>query len=718
MQARILIVDDRSTNLRIYEQFVKMMGDGYVAICFDDPSNALLWLEGNEADLLIIDYRMPGMNGAEFIKKIRSRAIGNNMPAIMITAHQDREYRLAALDAGATDFLQSPVSHTEFSQRAKTLLNQYRKKADLAEKVSFNQSDGQCLKDNNNNILYGTSIFEQVIDTIPIIICATGSDEKILFMNNYQAAMLGNNQNNIIGKNINDLLETDTAIRNARRDKVIIKTAKSIPHYEESFISDGIELIFHCNKAPLLNKEGETIGVLTTGVDITARKYAEQHRAHLALHDILTGLPNRALLAERISNTVEECTNSDETAALLLIDLDRFKVINDTKGHQTGDILLREVAERINNILRPDDFAARIGGDEFAIILRNINNAEQVNSICKKLLNSINEPYSISGISQLVGASIGIALIPDDANDPDELLRLSDLAMYDAKASGRNRTCFFSPELNNIAQANAALEIELRKALDNDEFILEYQPIVNASNGEYEGGEALVRWQHPQRGYLLPAEFLGVANDCGLIDDIGLYVLEAACKQIKKMSMMKTKVPKIAVNISPRQFSNCNVNDIIRNLIKQYQIDPQKLTIEITEELLLDQHDGILDILTDIRSQGIGIAIDDFGTGYSSLQYLRDLPATCLKIDRAFISRIEQSAEDRAIIGTITHLAHALSMQVIAEGVETHNQYDLLRAAGVDSIQGYLMGQPMDAETFENIFVSEKKFLNGSNHEI
>lgn len=708
MQARILIVDDRSTNLRIYEQFVKMMGSDYVATCFDSPSKALHWLEKNHADLLIIDYRMPEMNGADFIRQIRSKAIDSDIPAIMITAHQDREYRLAALDAGATDFLQSPVSHTEFSQRAKTLLAQYRRKNELSYQT-LNQQAG--VHNHANDVIQGTSILEQVIDSIPIIICATGIDDKILFMNNYQAAMLGDNQDNFIGRNINEFLADDTAVRNARRDKIILKTSQAIPHFEETFHSDDIEMIFHCNKAPLLNKEGETIGVLSTGVDITARKFAEQHRAHLALHDILTGLPNRALLAERIKSTVEECTNGHETAALLLLDLDRFKIINDTKGHQIGDILLREVAERINNILQPDDFAARIGGDEFAIILRNVKSAEQVNSRCKQLIRSINEPYSIAGISQVVGASIGISLIPTDANDPDELLRLSDLAMYDAKASGRNRTCFFSPELNNIAQANATLEIELRKALIDGEFILEYQPIVNASNEEYIGGEALVRWMHPKHGYLLPADFLGVANDCGLIDDIGLYVIEAACKQIQKMSGLNIDAPKIAVNISPRQFNNCNVYEIIKNLTEKYAIDASKLTIEITEELLLDQNNDILQTLRSIRELGVGIAIDDFGTGYSSLQYLRDLPATCLKIDRAFISRLEESAADRAIISTITHLAHAFSMQVVAEGVETQNQYDLIRAAGVDSIQGYLLGEPMKVADFEQIFIEKQKYV-------
>ncbi len=708
MQARILIVDDRSTNLRIYEQFVKMMGPDYVAKCFDNPSRALSWLDENHADLLIIDYRMPEINGADFIRKIRSKAIDSDIPAIMITAHQDREYRLAALDAGATDFLQSPVSHTEFSQRAKTLLAQYRRKNELSCQT-LNQQAGT--NNHSNDIIQGTSILEQVIDSIPIIICATGIDNKILFMNNYQAAMLGDEQEYFIGRNINDFFAEDTAVRNARRDQIILKTSQAIPHFEETFHSDDIEMIFHCNKAPLLNKEGETIGVLSTGVDITARKYAEQHRAHLALHDILTGLPNRALLAERIKSSVEECTKADETAALLLLDLDRFKIINDTKGHQTGDILLREVAERINNILQPDDFAARIGGDEFAIILRNVKSAEQINSRCKQLIRSINEPYSIAGISQVVGASIGIALIPTDANDPDELLRLADLAMYDAKANGRNRSCFFSPELNNIAQANATLEIELRKALVEGEFTLEYQPIVNASDGAYVGGEALVRWNHPKQGYLLPIDFLGVANDCGLIDDIGLYVIEAACKQIQKMSAMNIYTPQIAVNISPRQFNNCDVYDIIKNLTEKYAIDASKLTIEITEELLLDQNNDILRTLSNIRDLGVGIAIDDFGTGYSSLQYLRDLPATCLKIDRAFISRIEASAADRAIISTITHLAHAFSMRVVAEGVETQNQYDLLKAAGVDSIQGYLMGQPMKVSDFENIFIEKQKYV-------
>jgi diguanylate cyclase (GGDEF)-like protein/PAS domain S-box-containing protein len=711
MQARIVIVDDRSTNLRVYAQYVAMMGPDFSAKCFHSAIEALKWLETETADLLIVDYRMPEMNGAAFISKIRERTVGAHIPAIIITARQDRECRISALDAGATDFLQSPVSHIEFRDRALLLLGQHQKQQELKQSLATPHKGIDDDSEESN----GKSMLEQIIDTTPILINATDRNGKFLFLNSYQAALFGREPEELVGHSISELLADDLVQRERRRNNVVLETGVSIPNYEEKFVSEGIELIFHCNKSPLLNKDGQTIGILTTGLDITARKFAEEHRTHLALHDMLTGLPNRTLLADRMRNTIEQCGISGKGAALLLLDLDRFKVINDTRGHQAGDVLLRQVAERLGTALDSRAFAARIGGDEFAIILTDLQSQEEVVASCQKLLARIGEPYSIGGVEQLIGASIGIALIPEDGDSADELLRLADLAMYEAKSSGRNTFCFFSPQMNQIAQLNAGVESDLREALVSDQLFLEYQPIVDIATGAYVGLEALLRWQHPVRGRLVPADFIRVANDSGLIGRIGQWVIARACAEIADFNRDGITLPPIAVNVSPKQFQYGDICSEILEQINRYSIAPGKLAVEITEELLLDHNQDVHRQLAQLRDGGVGISIDDFGTGYSSLQYLRDLPATRLKIDQTFIARIETSPADRAIISTIAHLAHALDMRVVAEGVESAGQFALLRASGCDEVQGYLLGRPLTVSDLRALFIEpEPRFEIGN----
>ena len=337
-------------------------------------------------------------------------------------------------------------------------------------------------------------------------------------------------------------------------------------------------------------------------------------------------------------------------------------------------------------------------------MLQNLDDNSNVSTICTRLLAKIGEPYTIGGVEQLIGASIGVALIPEDGTSPDELLRLADLAMYEAKSSGRNCFCFFSPQMNHIAQMNAGIEADLRDALNGDQLFIEYQPIVDANNGNYVGLEALVRWNHPARGRLVPADFIKVANDSGLIGRIGAWVVEAVCKQIADCMKQGIDLPAIAVNVSPKQFQYAAMCSEILDLVAKYAVPKGKLAIEITEELLIDNSQKVYGQLATLRESGIQISIDDFGTGYSSLQYLRDLPATRLKIDQTFISRIETSATDRAIISTIAHLAHALDMRVVAEGVETEAQFALLRASGCDEVQGFLTGRPLSVVDLHKLF--------------
>jgi diguanylate cyclase (GGDEF)-like protein/PAS domain S-box-containing protein len=700
MHACIVIVDDRATNLRIYSQYVAMMGPAFHPKCFQSALEALDWLKTNSADLLIVDFRMPEMTGADFIRKLRERSEGLSIPAIIVTARQDRECRIAALDAGATDFLQSPVTDVEFRQRAMILLSQHQKRLEL--ETSRNRQLAETASD--DPVGSSASMLEQIIDTAPVLINATDRDGKLLFMNSYQAAMLGSGSDKMVGRSIGEIFETALAERELRRNQSIIDTGKPITNFEETYSSEGIQLTFHCSKSALKNKDGQIIGVLTSAVDITARKFAEEHRTHLALHDMLTGLPNRTLLAEKIRMTIEECETEKKTAALLLVDLDRFKVINDTRGHQAGDILLRQVAERLISSLRPNDVAARIGGDEFAIILKNVADVNYVNDECLRLLGSIGKVYSIGGSQQLIGASIGVAMVPENGASADELLRLADLAMYEAKARGRNCHCFYSQDLNHIAQLNAGIEADLRIAIEENQLFLEYQPIIDAATSAYCGLEALVRWQHPVRGRLMPNDFIRVANDSGLIDKVGAWVVRTVCRQIQEFDSKGLAIPHIGVNVSPRQFQSPQLSDGILASLKHYGIKPGQFSVEITEELLLDQNPQLQQQLMNLVSHGVEISIDDFGTGYSSLQYLRDLPANRLKIDQTFVARIEHSAADRAIISTIGHLAHALGMRVVAEGVENEAQCALLKAAGCDELQGYLFGRPLSVEQLTALF--------------
>jgi PAS domain S-box-containing protein len=315
MQARIVIVDDRSTNLRVYAQYVAMLGPEFSAKCFHSAIDALKWLETETADLLVVDYRMPEMNGAEFISKIRSRTVGAHIPAIIITARQDRECRIIALDAGATDFLQTPVTHIEFRDRALLLIHQHRRQRELNRLLETNRASD----DHDDDEKSGKSMLEQIIDTTPILINATDRNGKFLFLNSYQAALFEREPEELVGKSISDIMEPDLVAREMRRNNIILDSGVTIPNFEEKFVSKGVELIFHCNKSSLLNKDNQAIGILTTGLDITARKFAEQHRTHLALHDILTGLPNRTLLAQWMRTAIDDSNSSKRGAALLLL---------------------------------------------------------------------------------------------------------------------------------------------------------------------------------------------------------------------------------------------------------------------------------------------------------------------------------------------------------------------------------------------------------------
>lgn len=429
--------------------------------------------------------------------------------------------------------------------------------------------------------------------------------------------------------------------------------------------------------------------------DITNRKQAEQHIHYLATHDALTGLPNRLLLMDRISQAIARDRRNQATAAVLFIDLDQFKIINDSLGHDMGDLLLREVAIRLRSCIREEDTLVRQGGDEFIILLPSIVDALDAGITAKKILSVLTSAFLIEGKELYIGASIGIATFPDDSQNMEELLKNSDIAMYHAKESGRNNYQFFSPQMNQLITEKQLLATDLRHILERNELQLHFQPIAETRTDKLAGMEVLLRWRHPDRGFVPPSTFIPLMEENGLIIPIGEWILKSACRQIKTWREQGYQVPYLTVNLSLRQFRDKSLVNTITRILGETGVESRFLKLEITESMLMHDVNEIVDILTRLNGTGIEISIDDFGVGYSSLAYLKCFPISMLKIDKSFVRDVVTDANDRAIIKAIIAMAQSLKMSVIAEGVETNAQLDFLKQQGCDYYQGYLYSKPL-----------------------
>ena len=444
--------------------------------------------------------------------------------------------------------------------------------------------------------------------------------------------------------------------------------------------------------------DGKPLRVIGTYIDISARKEAEQRIIHLASHDSLTGLPNRDLLQDRVQQAIIQAQRVNNPAALLFIDLDYFKTINDSLGHDAGDLLLKEVAKRLVSSVRSEDTVARQGGDEFIVLLPSMSNAQDAGILAQKLLADLMLPYQIRGKELHISASIGIAVFPDDGVDVDSLLKNSDIAMYHAKAAGRNNYQFFTPEMNQLAAERLALGTDLRHALSRNELLLHFQPIIDIGSGKLAGIEALLRWQHPEHGLILPLKFIPLAEETGLIIPIGEWVLESACTQLKTWQNQGYDVPRLAINLSAKQFRQKTLAQSIARILRETGVTADNIELEMTESLLMENTDEVAENLKQLGEMGLGIAIDDFGTGYSSLSYLKRFTISTLKIDRSFVMDIATDPDDAAIVTAIIALAHSLQMKVIAEGVEAAIQLDFLREHGCDQYQGNYFSKALTAE--------------------
>ena len=522
-------------------------------------------------------------------------------------------------------------------------------------------------------------------------------DGKVLDVNEALARMLGYDRDELLREN------AATAYFSAdERARLIgqLKEQKTLSNVEVRMRRKDGSAIWVLENMTLLDEPGSNV-IEGTIVDITERKVAQDQIEYQAYHDVLTGLPNRALFRDRIGVGLAHARRYRRAASVMFLDLDRFKLINDTLGHTVGDGLLQAVAQRLVNSVRGEDTVARMGGDEFTILLSDATDAHGVAIVASKVLEAISAPIFVEGHELFVTTSIGIALYPEDGSDAEELLKSADRAMYRAKESGRNNYQFATQTGEAFDLDRLALERSMHHASERHEFVVYYQPIVEMASNRVVGAEALVRWNHPVRGLMLPAEFITVAEDRGMIVPLGEWVLRSATEQLTKWRAAGNEDLRISVNLSARQFQQHDLAGVIERILTDTGLPPTSLDIEITESTAMKNVDLTLTILQKLKTMGVGVSIDDFGTGYSSLSYLKRFPIDTVKIDHDFVRDLTSDGNDAALVSAIISMARALNLHVVAEGVETKEQLAFLRRDRCEFVQGYLYSRPLPAEEFE-----------------
>jgi diguanylate cyclase (GGDEF)-like protein/PAS domain S-box-containing protein len=550
-----------------------------------------------------------------------------------------------------------------------------------------------------------------LIDTIPCPIFYKDTKGTYLGCNKAFEEYLNTSRDEIIGKTDYDFVPKAVAEKYCNADLDLFRK-KGIHSYEASVdYADGTRHEVICNKAVFFNPDGTPGGLMGSIIDITERKRFEERLMYQANHDSLTGLPNRNLLYDRLNHALAYENRHRELLAVMLIDLDNFKVINDTLGHSSGDILLLEVADRLQHSVRQYDTVARLGGDEFVILLTDVEHIRSLAGISDKILTLFKRPFSIMDHEIFVTASIGIATYPADGVTAGILLKNADTAMYQAKELGKNGYQFFTEEMNIKVHERLTLETRLRKALERQEFFLLYQPRVDVASRMIAGMEALLRWQPEGSEVIPPAEFIPLLEETGLIVPVGEWVLHAVCSQGKAWQDAGLPPLIISVNVSARQFHQKNLPEKVEKILRDTGFPPQLLEIELTESIIIQNVEETILKLDRLKEMGVRLSIDDFGTGYSSLSYLKRFPIDILKIDRSFVNGLTTDPDDATIVSTIIAMAHNLKMDVVAEGVETDKQLRFVGQYGCEEVQGFLFSRPVSAESLAELVLSGKQML-------
>lgn len=702
----ILIVDDQIYNRKLL--CLLLEADGYRTFAVASGEEALAYIALTPPHLILLDVIMEGMDGYAVARLLKANQATVNIPIIMVSAKSDHNARLAGLDAGAEDFLTTPVDRAELWLRVRNLLR-LKKYSDFL--VDHSALLEQEVQSRSADLL----LFRAAMDvTVDAILLVDRSTMCFIEVNATACKMFGYTREELLRTSPAQLGMKSIEQLEGAYDEIMANEHPQALTETQMQRKNGtwmqVDVRQHAHRA-------DANWIIVNFVrDIADRKEAEKRLQRMAHYDALTGLPNRLLFYETLEKTLSYAADKGWMVAVLFLDLDHFKNVNDTLGHAVGDELLCQVSSRLTQCVRIRDIIGRLGGDEFALLLVMEDNLQGAVHIVNKICAALQVPFQLKDHEIVITASIGITVFPDDTLDPATLIKYADTAMYRAKQTGRNTYCFFTALMNTEVLNRLELESALRKAVENDEFVLYYQPKVNLDTGLVVGIEALIRWQRPGYGLISPNEFIPVLEDTGLIVRVGSWVIAEACRQIAIWKRCSIGPVQISVNVSRRQFIEGDLEGDVKKALSENAIHPDLLELELTESALMENTARTITILQNLERQGVHISIDDFGTGYSSLAYLQHFPVDKLKIDIAFIRDITTNPDSAAIALTIIRMAHSLKLEVIAEGVETAAQLQYLHLHNCNQIQGYYFSPPLPVTELEKI-LQEKKCLPTPNSE-
>ncbi len=690
-----LIVDDDITLRVLAREALEQAG------CrVEDASTgqeALAAFQREIPDIVLLDVVMPGMDGFATCAALRKLPGGAAVPILIMTGLDDVKSIATAYDAGATDFVTKPWNALVLSHRVRYMLRASQAVTELLER-EMSLAEAQRIAHLGNwrwdlasdRFTASTEVF-RILGVVPNGAAPSFTFEQFI-------ARMDSPDQASVEAGIRQAIATGSPYCQDHRIQRPAGDVRVVHHYAEAVFESG----------------GAMTSVVGTIQDITNQKQAEAQIHFLSNYDRLTQLPNRQLFHDRVTQALAAQKRHGQPGAVLLLNLDRFQRINDTLGSKSGDSILREVAERLRHCVRQSDSVARhddqepvmlsrLRGDEFTVLLTHLHSAQSASKVAQRILASLNAPYQVDDQSVEVTASIGIALLEQDGEDLDTLLRNADAAVHAAQDKGRNTYQFYLQSMNVALAERLSLETDLRRALERSEFVLHYQPQVDIRRWEIVGVEALIRWQHPERGMVSPMTFIPLAEEVGLIDRIGQWVLRTACVQQVAWTAYGLGDISIAINLSGAQFRQADLANSIRTIVRETGANPGRLELELTESTAMQNAENAVSILHQLKDMGFSLSIDDFGTGYSSLAYLKRFPIDTIKIDRAFVKDLASETEHAAIAIAIIAMAHGLKLRVLAEGVETQPQLDILRDQGCDAIQGYFFSHPLPADRVEQL---------------
>jgi diguanylate cyclase (GGDEF)-like protein/PAS domain S-box-containing protein len=683
----LLLIDDDPAHAKVFREALVDAGDGpFEGEWVRTLAEGFVRLEKKGIWAIFLNLRLGETEGLTTFNQLHHAAPG--MPTLVLGGSGDKAIALQALGRGAKDYLLE--GHIDCDSLSRAIRNMMER--ETAEDALFTEK----------------ARAQVTLDSIGDAVLSTDILGDVSYLNAVAEKMTGWSREAASGRPLVEVFRIiDGITRKAAPNpmELAIKENKTVALTPNCILirRDGSESAIEDSAAPIHDRSGALTGAVIVFHDVSMARAIVGEMKHLAEHDALTDLPNRILLRDRITQAIVNARRNSTQVAVVFLDLDQFKHINDSLGHASGDKLLQSVAARLISCVRSTDTVSRQGGDEFVVLLSEIKQAADAGNMARKILTALKACHALEGRDLHITASIGVSTYPEDGDDAEILMKNADTAMYQAKEKGRNNYQFFKKEMNLRAVNRQSLEVGLRDALQYHQFVLHYQPKINLTTGAISGVEALIRWMHPSLGLLPPLEFLPVAEDCGLIVPVGRWVLSEACRQVREWINVGLRVAPVAVNVSSLEFRSEGFLDNVRAILMETGLNPRYLELELTETVLMQHAESTLAALTALKSIGVRLAVDDFGTGYSSLSYLKRFPIDCLKIDQSFVRDITSGSDDVPIVRAVITMAKSLKQRVVGEGVETEEQMCFLQAHGCDEAQGYYLGMPLTAERFAKL---------------